>query len=115
MALSQEVLDMISFAVQMGYDKLNQFPPAQTREMMKQAPANPNPTPVGKVINKVITETNIPVRLYIPVGDGPFPVVAYFHGGGFTLMSIDTHDEICRQLCSKSGWSLPIIEQRKTA
>ena len=48
MALSQEVLDMISFEVQMGYDKLNQFPPAQTREMMKQAPANPNPFAFGR-------------------------------------------------------------------
>jgi acetyl esterase len=102
MALSQEVLDMISFAEQMGYDKLNRFPPAQTREMMKHAPPNPNPTQVGKVINPIIPGTSIPVRLYIPEGNGPFPVIAYFHGGGFTLMSIDTHDEICRQLCSKS-------------
>ena len=112
MALSQEVLDMISFAEQMGYDKLNRFPPAQTREMMKNAPANPNPTQVGKVINMDITETNIPVRLYIPAGDGPFPVIAYFHGGGFTLMSIDTHDEICRQLCSKSGAIVMSVEYR---
>ena len=112
MALSQEVLDMISFAEQMGYDKLNQFPPAQTREMMKNAPVNPNPTQVGKVINMIIPETNIPVRLYIPEEGGPFPVIAYFHGGGFTLMSIDTHDEICRQLCSKSGGIVMSVEYR---
>jgi acetyl esterase len=99
MALSEEVLQTIAYAEAHGYDKLNRFPPHQTREMMKQAPTNPNPTAVGQVINTVIEKDQIPVRIYIPEGSGPFPVVSYFHGGGFVLLSLDTHDEICRQLC----------------
>lgn len=112
MALLQEVLDMIAFAEKMGYTKLNQFPPAQTRELIRQEPPNPNPTSVGKIINMVIPETTIPVRIYIPAGEGPFPVVAYFHGGGFVLMSLDTHDEICRQLCAKSGCIIMSVDYR---
>lgn len=100
MALSQEVLDNIAFAKQMGFDKMHLSPPAQTREMMKLAPKNPNPTQVGDVINITITENHIPVRIYIPQGDGIFPAIAFFHGGGFSLMGLDTHDEICRQLCA---------------
>lgn len=103
MALSEEVLQTIAFAEAHGYDKLNRFPPQQTREMMKLAPPNPNPTPVAQVINTVIEKDNIPVRIYIPEGDGPFPVVSYFHGGGFVLMSLDTHDEICRQICASTS------------
>ena len=70
---------------------------------MKHAPANLNPTKVGEVINTIIPEGQIPVRIYIPEGNGPFPVISYFHGGGFVLMSLDTHDEICRQLSAGSG------------
>lgn len=122
MALSQEVLDNVAFAEQMGYTRLNQFPPAQTREMIKQAPPNPNPTVVGEVRNLVIpggeargaqnAGVQIPVRVYIPEGQGPFPVVSYFHGGGFVLMSLDTHDEICRELCAKSGCIVMSVDYR---
>lgn len=102
MALSQEVLDNLAFANQMGFDKMHLAPAAQTREMMKQAPKNPNPTQVDEVINTTITKNNIPVRIYIPTGDGLFPTISFFHGGGFTLMGLDTHDEICRQLCERT-------------
>lgn len=103
MALSQEIKNGIAFASQMGFDKLHLAPPAQTREAMTHAPKNPNPTAVGNVINLIIPEYNIPVRIYIPEGEGPFPVVSYFHGGGFVLMNLDTHDEISRQLSVKTN------------
>lgn len=102
MALSQEVLDNIAFANHVGFDKMHLAPASQTREIMKHAPMNPNPTQVGEVINTTITENNIPVRMYIPEGEGLFPAISFFHGGGFTLMSLDTHDEICRQLCART-------------
>lgn len=40
---------------------------------------------------------DLPLRLYAPA-DGPLPILVYFHGGGFTLGSIDTHDVLCRHL-----------------
>ncbi len=43
---------------------------------------------------------SIPVRVYWPeadAGPGPHPVVMYFHGGGFALGDLDTHDVPCRQ------------------
>jgi len=110
MPLSKEVLDSIAFAEQMGFSKLNLLPPAETREAMKHAPVVAIPSPVAKVVNTTISEYNIPVRIYIPNGTGPFPVVSYFHGGGFVLMSIDTHDEICRQLCAGSNAIVMSVE-----
>ena len=103
MSLTQEIKDGILFAEQMGFDKLHLAPPAQTREAMAQAPRNPNPTLVDQVINLTIPEHNIPVRIYIPKGEGLFPVISYFHGGGFVLMSLDSHDEVCRQLSTKTN------------
>jgi acetyl esterase len=103
MALTEEIKNGILFAEQMGFDKLHLAPPVQTREAMAHAPRNPNPTPVDHVINLTIPEHNIPVRMYIPKGEGLFPVISYFHGGGFVLMNLDTHDEICRQISTKTN------------
>ena len=54
----------------------------------------------------------IPVRVYRPHGDGPFPVLVYFHGGGFTIGSIESHDPVCRQLAARSGAAVVSVEYR---
>lgn len=41
----------------------------------------------------------IPARIYRPEGAGPFPTVAYFHGGGYVIGNLDTHDNMCREIC----------------
>ena len=40
----------------------------------------------------------IPARIYRPEGAGPFPTVAYFHGGGYVIGNLDTHDNMCREI-----------------
>src|SRR5689334_4479557 len=46
----------------------------------------------------------IPVRVYTPVESAAaLPGVVYFHGGGWVIMGIETHDWICRRLAKESG------------
>lgn len=45
----------------------------------------------------------IPVRLYRPEGDAPLPLVAYLHGGGWALGSIQSFDTVLRALANASG------------
>ena len=40
----------------------------------------------------------LPVRLYADRMDAKLPVLVYFHGGGFTIGSVDSHDGLCRRL-----------------
>jgi acetyl esterase len=58
------------------------------------------PEPVAHVENRVIPGLagDIPVRVYTPQGSGPFPVLVYFHGGGWVIGDLNTHDGICRSL-----------------
>ena len=42
----------------------------------------------------------IPVRIYRPRADAPLPVVVYFHGGGFVIGDIATHDTTCQRLAA---------------
>ncbi len=53
----------------------------------------------------------IPVRLYAPVR-GTLPVLVYFHGGGFTIGSIATHDILCRRLSQLSGCAVLSVDYR---
>ncbi|SFQ68667.1 alpha/beta hydrolase [Hymenobacter arizonensis] len=111
MALSEAIRQNIAYAQQKGFDKLHLMPPAETRALMSSLPKNPDPSAVGRVLNTT-ADGDIPVRLYFPEGEGPFPVVAYFHGGGFVLMSLDTHDEVCRQLCRLSEAVVMSVDYR---
>ncbi|MFI6087758.1 alpha/beta hydrolase [Streptomyces sp. NPDC051218] len=47
---------------------------------------------------------DLPVRVYRPPGrTRPRPTVVFFHGGGYTLCGLDTHDATARTLCVESG------------
>lgn len=58
--------------------------------------------PEGKVATKDIAIPTaggaLPARVYIPEGSGPFPVVLYFHGGGWVVADINTYDATPRAL-----------------
>lgn len=53
----------------------------------------------------------LPARLYAP-SDAALPVLLYFHGGGFTIGSIATHDTLCRVLASRSGCAVVSLDYR---
>ena len=55
----------------------------------------------------------LPVRVYTPTGTGPFPVVVYFHGGGWVIATIDTYDSSCRALCNAAQAVVISVEYRK--
>jgi acetyl esterase len=54
----------------------------------------------------------IPVRIYTPEGSGPFPVLVFFHGGGFVIGDLDTHDGACRELCNGATAVVVAVDYR---
>ncbi|MEY4753445.1 MAG: hypothetical protein RJA44_1120 [Pseudomonadota bacterium] len=55
----------------------------------------------------------IPLRLYWPLGEmaaAMLPALVYFHGGGWTIGDLDTHDVLCRQLANASGCVLISVD-----
>jgi acetyl esterase len=55
---------------------------------------------------------DIPVRLYRPDVSPPPPLVVYFHGGGWTIGSIEGHDPVCRALANRAGCAVLSVEYR---
>lgn len=56
----------------------------------------------------------MPARLYVPeaAGDGPLPLVVYFHGGGWVIGDLETHDSPCRFLAAHSGAAVLAVDYR---
>jgi len=52
------------------------------------------------------------LRIYTPHGTGPFPLLVFFHGSGFVLCSLDTHDGMCRNLCAGGGCVIASVDYR---
>ena len=57
---------------------------------------------------------DVPVRIYTPAGDGPFPAIVYFHGGGWVLGDLDTHDALCRQLANDAQTVVISVHYRRS-
>ncbi len=55
---------------------------------------------------------DIPVRVYTPAGDGPLPALVHFHGGGWVIGSLNSHDRQCRALANASGHVVIAVEYR---
>ncbi len=58
---------------------------------------------------------SIPLRLYRPPGagdDAVLPVLVYYHGGGWVMGDLDTHDTLCRELAKRSGCAVAAVDYR---
>jgi acetyl esterase len=58
---------------------------------------------------------SIPLRLYrpgAPAVQGAMPVLVYFHGGGWVIGDLDTHDTLCRQLANGAGIAVIAVDYR---
>ena len=55
---------------------------------------------------------SLALRIYRPLGQGPFPLMVFFHGSGFVVCSLDTHDRMCRNLCAGSSCVVVSVDYR---
>lgn len=56
----------------------------------------------------------VPVRLYgaRPAGGAPLPLLVYFHGGGFVIGNLESHDSLCRRLADGAEWLVAAVDYR---
>ena len=70
---------------------------------------------VGSVDGKVDGATGpLHARIYTPAGEGPFPVIVYFHGGGWVIADKDVYDGGARGLSSFAGAIVVSVDYRRS-
>lgn len=101
-----------------GFRPASQIPLEESRNGLTQMAivmAGPK-VEVGAVSDRKIQGPGgmLPIRIYRPQADvkGPLPVALYFHGGGFYLGNLETHDHVCRFLCRNAGVIVIAVDYR---
>ena len=107
MALDPQMQAILNQAAAAGGKPFHAMSPSEARQAIDVmfAAFRGNPAPVGKVEDRKLPGPSgeIPVRIYTPSGRGPFGILIYFHGGGWVIGNIETHDSLCRDLTNQAG------------
>jgi acetyl esterase len=118
-ALDPQAQAVIDLVVKSGRPAYHTLSPKDARQLFRETrPAStPVPPEIGSVRN-VVTDGGpaaIPLRVYRPAGVADstrLPAYVYFHGGGWVIGDLETHDVLCRQLTAASGASVISVDYR---
>ena len=114
----QEILDFIASR---NLPPHYELPPAEGREGMEKARAifGGDPVELPRVEDRAIPGPagDVPIRIYAPEAQTPesgaaLPVLVFFHGGGWVLGSLDTHDDVCRHFAKLAGCMVIAVDYR---
>lgn len=119
--LHPQILKAIEAMHRAGLKPIESLSPDEARRQMEETAQSrkAEALPVARVENREIPGPAGPirVRLYWPEagsseGGGPVPAIAYYHGGGHVIGSLDTHDLIARNLCHGAGALVMSVDYR---
>ncbi|MFM7703867.1 MAG: alpha/beta hydrolase [Rubrivivax sp.] len=101
--------------IEKGVPPTHTLTPAQARAFYRDRRAFTQPAPPPMAEVRELRAGELPLRLYRPAGTQAgevLPVLVYFHGGGWTIGDLDTHDVLCRQLAQACGGAVVSVDYR---
>ncbi len=94
-------------------------PPEGVTPAMMRAGMKAQPAPVvladihsSKDLSVNTRAGSLMTRIYRPSATRSLPLIVYFHGGGFVLCDLDTHDALCRDLANATGCVVASVDYR---
>ena len=119
MALDPQAANVIDLIVKSGRPPYHQLSPKEARQMFRDTrPASTPPAPrIGPVRDLAADGPvgSIPLRVYRPAGVSDsqrLPALVFFHGGGWVIGDLETHDVACRQVTAEAGVSVIAVDYR---
>ena len=116
MALRPEIQALLERAAASGRPPLERQSVAQARAFHNQdaAALNGPAAPVAAVTERVVPGPagELGVRVYTPEGSPPFPIVVWFHGGGWVVGTLDSYDPLCRALAAATPAVVVSVDYR---
>jgi acetyl esterase len=117
--LHPQAQSLIRMLTERGVPPVHTLTPAEARDAYRQRRVftQPKPPEVGNVqaLEAPGPAGPIPLRAYRPLGSAAteaLPALVYFHGGGWVIGDLDTHDTLCRELCNLSGCAVVAVDYR---
>ncbi|MDE0801881.1 MAG: alpha/beta hydrolase [Acidimicrobiales bacterium] len=109
----QTILDGLAAAAETG-PALTDQSPQEVRESFAMMAVLGTPEDVHSVEDSTVPGPvgDIAVRIYRPSEGGPLPALVWYHGGGFVIGDLDSHDAVCRSLASRAGCVVVSVDYR---
>jgi len=115
MPLDIQAQNLLDAARSSGLPPINHVSVAEARARMEKALTYAGePEPLGYVKDIVIPGPGglLTLRHYHPSIANTLPAVVFFHGGGWVLNNLNTHDHLCRALANQSGCAIIAVDYR---
>ncbi|MGG0718592.1 alpha/beta hydrolase [Robertmurraya massiliosenegalensis] len=114
MALDPQAKFLLEQMEAMGGAPMHTQTPEEARATTDFSALAGEPEEVAQVENNKIPGPlgEIPVRIYVPEGEGPFPALVYYHGGGWVIGNLDTVDVPCRMLANRANCVVVSVDYR---
>jgi acetyl esterase len=118
MSLDPHVKGLLDLIAASGRPKIWQLTPPEARQAFVALAqlADAKDVPIGKIENGALPGPAgpLPFRIYTPVAATAPPLagLVYFHGGGFVIGNLDTHEGFCRMLANESGCRVISVDYR---
>jgi acetyl esterase len=115
MPINPKAKNLLDNMLKMGMKSPSSMSVKEARQMILNTIGEAPPSkPLASVSDRMIPGPagDLPVRIYTPHGTGPFPLLVFFHGGGFVLCDLNTHDQMCRNLCDGADCLVVSVEYR---
>jgi acetyl esterase len=115
MALDPQARAILDQMAQMGGKPINELSVGEARRNSESlASMQGLPEPVASIEDRTLQGPGggIPVRIYVPSGTSPLPVLMYFHGGGWVIGDIESSDGLCRSLANAAGCIVVSVDYR---
>ncbi len=114
--VTAEVRQLLEWIEAQGGPTLESLEPEAARQLAVEglAPFKGEAEPVASVEDRWIAGTGggFRVRIYTPDAPAPRPAMVYFHGGGWVLCNVDTHDTVCRAIAHRAGAVVVSVDYR---
>jgi len=100
---------ILTVMAQAGGPVLHESEPAEFRAWY-----NERQLPSTEAVHEIrdVSAGGVPSRLYRPSADKNLGLLVYYHGGGWVIGGLDSHDAICRSLANKSGHAVLSVDYR---
>ncbi len=116
MPLDPELAALLAAAPPFDPAQLRSTPIAEYRALMKEGilAMGPSPEVVASIVDTTIPGPGgaLPLRIYTPAHDWPLGIAVFFHGSGFVICDLDTHDHECRILANRADVVVVSVDYR---
>jgi acetyl esterase len=109
MTLHRQTAELLAGIAALGLPPIDELTPGEAREQ-RAALLRPSPEPIAEV--RDVDANGVRARFYRPATTRSRGLLVWFHGGGWVLGDLESHDDLCRALANRGGFCVLSVDYR---